>query len=59
MSPNGIQFFGSTGVAPPQSLQWSTYGRLYEFYQVDGFSCEIRPTKFEFAVDANGNNVTV
>lgn len=46
-----MQFFGAAGTAKPQAALWTQYGEMYEFYQVDGFSCRWIPNKFEFVVD--------
>ena len=32
---------------------------MYEFYQVDGFSCRWIPNKFEFHVNSSGANQDV
>lgn len=32
---------------------------MYEFYQVDGFSCRWIPNKFEFVVDTTGNQTAI
>lgn len=56
VGPNGLKFFSSTGTAKPQSLLWTQYAEMYEFYQVDGFSCRWIPNKFEFQTDGSGAN---
>lgn len=59
MGPNGLQFFSAGGTAKPQSLLWTQYAEMYEFYQVDGFSCKWIPNKFEFQIDSGGNQVVI
>jgi hypothetical protein len=46
VGPNGLATFGFTGVAKPQSRIWKQYAEMYEFYQVDGFSCEFIPNRY-------------